>query len=413
MELKDLIHKRDEKLDAMDALMVPVKDKDGNDTEQRSCPEDKQPEWRTLKGEVDKLNRQIAQRKEEDEVQKQITERSMRNNPAPAVHTREHKFDISKAIRQADKLDGLEKEVSDENASKRGISSNGLLLTYRQVNELFGVEKRAAVSVDSTAYANITPTVLDNTLSIIDYQTILEKLGVTRLTGLRGVHQLHYSDPQTGQNPAESVAFTAAGQSPSKKTLSPSRVGWMDVFTKESLALASPELHQAIIMDAVKTINKKLEAMAMVELGTLTAKTGYVGGTDTDAALARVNLTEFEGALKDPSNAKYVTNRVIYSGMRDVKVDTGSGRFLVEGKAAEGQTHTGMPIFSTGFMTNTKDIILGDFSELFVGDWGVVEILNNPYTYDETGQIKITINQLLDVAVRNPAAFVRASNVVM
>ena len=412
--LKDLIHERNEKLAAIDAIMEPVKDKDGNATEERTCQEGKEKEWRALYDEVEKLNSTIEQRQKEEEASKQIAAVSMRDdNRSAAVHTRTHEFDVHKAIRNANHLDGLEKEISDRNAESIGIKSDGLILSYRQVNEMFGVQKRAAASVGASDYANITQTTVDDTLSIIDYQTILQKLGVTELNGLQGQFQLNYKDPQTAEAPAEGVDLTYPGQSSSKSTLAPAFYGWADVFTKQALANANPALHRALIMDAVKAIDKKVESAAMVVLGALTAKTGHVGGTDADAALDRADLTEFEGALKDPSNLKYVTNRVIYSGMRDVKVDTGSGRFLVDGSPAEGLTSTGVPIHSTGFMTNTKDIILGNFAELYVGDWGMFEILYNPYTYGKSGQLEVVISQIKDVKLRNPAAFVRASNVVM
>lgn len=405
--------KRAEIMDKMEALFE-TETVDGKEV--RSLPEAKQDEFDTYEEEVRKLDEQIARQERIERFEKLNEQRKLASGPqAPAVHTREHKFDWGKAFREGNRLTGLEKETSEENARKAGISSDGLVLSYRQVNELFGkVEQRVATSVGMTDYANITPTILDDQLSIIDYQTLLDRLGVSYRRGLSGKFQLNTSAAQTAAFYAEGAAVANAGQAPGKVELSPRRVGWGDTFTKESLAAASPALHRQIIMDGVRAIERAIEKDLLAKMASsITAHTGYVGGTDPDAALTRSDLVTLEGALKDVDNIKYLTNRLIYNKMRDVKVDAGSGRFLVEGTPAEGFTHTGVPIYASGFMTNTKDVFVGDFSECFIGDWGVIEILQNPYIKQKEGEVEVTVNQLVDTAVRNTAAFAYASNVVM
>ena len=413
MELKDLREKRDEALDAMDALMVPEKDKDGNDTEQRSCPDEKREDWNKLKLEVEKYNKQIKQREEEEEIQKQITARKMREKNALNVHTKDHKFSISKAFRNLEKLDGLEKETSDENAHQRGISSTGLVLSYRQVNELFGVHQRAATSVGASDVANFTETMIDDQLSIIDYQTVTQKLGVSYRRGLTGKFWLTKSAAQTATFYAEGAAIADAGQAPTKVELSPRRVGWSDTFSKESLALAKEVLIRQIISDGVIAIDKAIEKDYLDALvAAVTPKTGYATA-DGPQALDRADLVTLESGLKDPTNVKYVTSSIIYNAMRSVNVDTGSGLKLVKGNVAEGVTDTGIDIFRSGFFTAATDVLLGNFSEVFIGDWGAVEILQNPYIKQKEGEVEITVNQLVDTAVRNTDAFVYAQNIVM
>lgn len=46
-----------------------------------------------------------------------------------------------------------------------------------------------------------------------------------------------------------------------------------------------------------------------------------------------------------------------------------------------------------------------DWSQLILAYWGSSDIVVDPYTYADTGKIKVTINQFVDVGVRRPAAF--------
>src|SRR5690606_10459982 len=52
----------------------------------------------------------------------------------------------------------------------------------------------------------------------------------------------------------------------------------------------------------------------------------------------------------------------------------------------------------------TGRVLVGDFSQLVVGEWGTAEILANPYAagYYEKGDIQLRIMATMDMAVRNP-----------
>jgi hypothetical protein len=60
-----------------------------------------------------------------------------------------------------------------------------------------------------------------------------------------------------------------------------------------------------------------------------------------------------------------------------------------------------------GTGTNLSEVFFGDWSQVLVGEWGVVEILPNPYAAGlyEAGGIELRILQTLDIAVRHPQAF--------
>jgi HK97 family phage major capsid protein len=56
-------------------------------------------------------------------------------------------------------------------------------------------------------------------------------------------------------------------------------------------------------------------------------------------------------------------------------------------------------------------LFFGDYSQVIEGEWGVLDMLVNPYILDKEGLIRITAYQSVDVAVRQPGAFTVASGV--
>ena len=61
---------------------------------------------------------------------------------------------------------------------------------------------------------------------------------------------------------------------------------------------------------------------------------------------------------------------------------------------------------------NTGRVIAGDFSQIVIGEWGVTEILANPYAtgYYEKGDVQLRIMHTMDAVVRHPKAFVVADD---
>ena len=59
-----------------------------------------------------------------------------------------------------------------------------------------------------------------------------------------------------------------------------------------------------------------------------------------------------------------------------------------------------------GTGTNLSAILFGNWADLFIGMWGVLEILPNPYgTGFAAGDIQIRALQTVDIAVRHPESF--------
>ena len=74
----------------------------------------------------------------------------------------------------------------------------------------------------------------------------------------------------------------------------------------------------------------------------------------------------------------------------------------------QGNTVNGYNALTTNQVA-TGDVFFGNFSDLIVGMWGGLEVMVDPYTGSDKGQLKIVVMQDVDFAVRRAQSFVVGS----
>ena len=55
--------------------------------------------------------------------------------------------------------------------------------------------------------------------------------------------------------------------------------------------------------------------------------------------------------------------------------------------------------------TTAGNVVLGDFRDLCVAEWGGLDIIVDPYTGAQKNEVKIVANSHLGAVVRRPGAF--------
>jgi len=93
-----------------------------------------------------------------------------------------------------------------------------------------------------------------------------------------------------------------------------------------------------------------------------------------------------------------------------IKKDAGSGRFLLELiDQLMGYRYVStnlVPTLDAGG-TAVYPLIYGDFSQLFVGQWGAMSIAVDPYTELAADSVRLVANLYADVAIAKPTAFAK------
>ena len=230
-------------------------------------------------------------------------------------------------------------------------------------------------------------------------------MGLTILNGLTGTLKIGKKTPDVAATYAEKAAITGTATVPTFEEMAPKRYGITDIFTKELLAQENPAVHAAIIGDMVKSCDRYItsDAYAVALAAATEVAAGALTNAGFDALMAAIDI---DGAFA-------MTRATFFQGKGVVVGSNTTAKFLLEltGKNGIGRTYDGVnAYFSTLFAdgANQQYLVYGAWSELWAGFWGGLEILMNPYTYQKTGQIEMTVNRLGKIVCRNDAAFVKS-----
>lgn len=319
-----------------------------------------------------------------------------RGNKGPIIKKKAAPYSVGKAIREfrigEEKLTGIEAEQHKELG--RGIVSEGLLVPYQH--------QRATQT--TTTNASSIDVVIDPGLSIIGQAPLWAEMGMTVLPGLKGQLKLGKKTPDVAEKVGEETAITQQGAVPTHVIMAAERFGITQNFTKELLAQENPAVAAAIVGDMVTGCDRAITAEAYAVA--LAAATEVAAGAITKAGFdALMGAVDIDGA--------FAMDRASFFAAKGVKIDTGSGRFLTTLGAMNGVgvTYDGVKsLYSTLFAdgANQQYIVYGGWKEMYLGFWGALEILINPFTYQKEGEIEITVNKLADVKSRNDSAFVKS-----
>lgn len=380
---------RRSKLDAMQALVDTA-----NAENKRSLTTDEQTKYDGLKTEVQQLERAIESA---EFLESRATNDANFQKPKAPEHMRKDNtpYSVGKAMREfvnggANALTGIEAEQHQE--LSRGIDSVGLLVPYQY---------RSASVNNATTHATSVDVVIDPNLSIIGYEPLYNQMGLTILNNLQGTIKLGKKTHDVAGKYAEAGEIVAESNVPSFVTMTPERFGITDAFSKELLAQINPAVQAAIVADMIKGCDRKLTAE--VYAVALAAAGSVAAGAITEAGFnALAAAVDMDGA--------FAMDRGSFFDAKAVKFDAGSGvRLATQGATnGRGQTWDGTPIYYSNLFddgTNQQYVVYGAWSELWLGFFGGLEIVMDPYTRARYGEIVMTVNRLADAIVRNSGAF--------
>ena len=335
------------------------------------------------------------------------------------------RFSITKAIRSTlpgAKLDGVEKEVNDlgvienrnakvsfdtdDDASGFSLPISMLRATQQTVSQdsgLFGgnlVQNNAPLMVDA-----FRPNLF------------LESLGATFLTGLTGGNvPLVVDNDFAMQFLAEGASVSTQKKTYEGPSLTPKRAAGAVSISNRLLMQSSVDV-QSRIMEGLKNgFTQLLESNAINGAGT-DAPTGLLNisgvlssATTTASAATYALICELQGLI-ETNNASskslgYIMHPKLKSVLKQLKKDAGSGFFVYMDQLLDG-----FKSVSTSFIpvlsSTMYPLIFGDFSQLYIGQWGAINIKANPYSEDLADSIRLTLNTHADVAVAQPKAFAK------
>lgn len=327
---------------------------------------------------------------------------------------------------------GLELEVSDAIAKKIGKSPEGIFINPYELVRADYFTGTAETGGDLIATELLAERFIESLRNI----SAILGLGVTYLSGLEGnidiPRQSSYSDAYWL---GESDTITQDESTFETIILRPKDFAVRSKATRRMLLQASIEIERFIRNDLITAIALGIDKAIIMGTGTGNQPLGilnYPGVNNIDLGanggnLSHSSLIEMQTlqavANAMTGNCAYVFNAITKGKLQTtLDHDTGAGSWLwqnnpsnpVEGAVAGYRARCSNQLPSnltknTG--NNLSAAIFGDFSNVLIGNWGVLDLMTDPYTGFNEAIVQIRAIQTLDFEFRRPEYFSVATDI--
>lgn len=112
------------------------------------------------------------------------------------------------------------------------------------------------------------------------------------------------------------------------------------------------------------------------------------------------------GFLTTPGMAGKLSQTVKASGTDSTMIWTGN---VTEGMLAGYAANATNQVSATLGAGSEHGLIFGNWSDLMIGMWGALEIVVDPYALKKQGMVEVTSFQMVDIALRHPESFCKAT----
>lgn len=331
---------------------------------------------------------------------------------------------------------GFEREVSRALAKRCGRETSGFFMPT-DVSFLRAegdTTPPPSYVVGTPAYGgNLVATDLraNSFIELLRNKAMVMKMGAKVISGLQGDVEI---PRQTGAStvywlsengePPRSAATT------DKVPLKPRTIGALSNISRKMLLQPSMAMEAFVRSELADSLALGIDSAALFGTGTNNQPTGIanvsgintiVGGTN-GANLTFDHLIDMETQVAssnaDASNMCYLCNAVTIGYLKKIKNTTGDYIWKSIGDSVKNEfpgevngylvarSNQARADLKKGTATKCSEIYFGNWSDLLIGEWGVVEIDVNRYGEAwKSGGVDVKAMQDIDIAVRHPKSF--------
>ena len=367
-------------------------------------------------------------------------------NPLGLSEKEQKNYSIIRAVQAFIEKDwskaGFELECSREIEKRSGRSASGFFVPVRDLKVNQSAVQNARSSMGQRApYATTNPaaagvlveTQLDsaNFIDILRNRPLIMQLGTRMITGLQGNLDI---PRRTGTSTAY---WVAEGSGPAESEgafdliqFRPKTLGVLTAMTRLMMMQSTPDIEMLVRDDLAQVIGLEIDRVCIDGSGVAGQPRGILqtpgigsvalginGGSITmDAIIDLETIVAIANA--DVGSLNYLTNSKVVGALKKLKTTsneylwTGSGAGLSPGTPGSingysvGRTNQVPANKSKGTGTNLSSILYGNFRDLYVAEWGILDLLPNPYGAGyAAGNVEIRALQTLDVQVARASSF--------
>ncbi|HZV93214.1 MAG TPA: phage major capsid protein [Caldimonas sp.] len=353
-------------------------------------------------------------------------------------------FSFARAIRACLEGDwqkaGLEREISNAlcDLRKEPAAPRSFLVPSALPFQVRGAPRyseRAIYQVGTAgAGGNLVETELlaDDFVAVLRNSTVVGQLGARFLPGLVGDVNIPRQDTATQTYwVGESVALTESEATFDQVQLKPHTVGALSKISRQMILQSTPAIEQLVRNDLVETSALAVDAAALYGTGTSSQPTGIANTPDVGAVVMGTNGGDYTFdalvslyaaplvANAPQANLAYAINGKVRGYLATLKSST--GQYLWNpSQGIAGASPNSLLGYRYGVSNQlpynlTKGTsagicsmsIFGNWQELLIGEWGVLEFMVNPYdsTGFANGDVVVRAMQTIDVGLRHPESF--------
>lgn len=316
---------------------------------------------------------------------------------------------------------GFELECSREIAKRLGKvpSTTTFYVPFDVQQRAIPVQQRDLTVATAGAGGFLVETENQGFIEILRNRSVALRMGATRLNGLVGSvtvpRQSVAATPVWLANEASTA--TESQQTFVQMALSPKTVSSYTEISRQLTLQSSPAAEGIVTSDLAAVVAIAADLGVLNGSGASGQPTGIIGtagiGGVTGTSLAYAGIIEFQTdvatANVTPSRGGYVTTPAVAGLMVARQRFTSTDTPLWTGNIWDGQM-SGFPAMSSNQMP-AANMLFGDWSEVVLAEWGVLEVSVNPFANFQAAIIGVRALYTIDVGVRRPFAFSLASSI--
>lgn len=410
MDEKELrAEEQEEKLEEQEETKNEEQEEEKPAEEEQKSAEEEQEEQPEEKNEAE----DVKEETEEEEKEEKSLETNTEKNTNIRHNIMNKNFSLTRAIRNV-----VEKRSQDEvsaaviSAGKEELRKSGVANAGGQI--AIPMETR---TVQVTGESGTHDAVIDTDfLSIqepLKSKNILNDLGVNILTGLVNDIQIPYGSAIQSNWVGEVAKKDASDATFTYKTMKPKRLATVVKVSMQQLRQDSIGVENFLRKQIVESIQDKLEATIFSSTSAsdnnpagILASGNSTAGTADVANFKGLTMNEalIEAANYNGDAIKYAATPKAKAALRAMSYGGKSTAMVLQSNEVDGT-----PLITSTHVGSNGEYIVGDWSTIYVGQWGPVLLQVDDVTLADEGIIRLIINSFWDVCYTRPEALVAAN----
>lgn len=361
-----------------------------------------------------------------------LLEERGKHNPQPVskigLGSNEAKqFSLLRAVRAINDKDWknapFELECSKEISKRMGLAPDPqkFYVPFEVLQRPIEVQRAQRDLTVSTAGAGGYLVQTDNVgfIEMLRNRSVVFEMGSRRLSGLQGSVTI---PRQSAAATAVWLANEASTATESQQTfvqvaMSPKNVAAYTEISRQLMMQSNPSAEGIVTEDLSQVVAIAADLAVLNGSGASGQPTGIINtagiGSVTGTTLGYAGILEFQTDVASsnvrPASGGYVTTPTVAALMLQRQRFTSTDTPLWNGNVWDGQM-SGFKAMSSN-QVPSGNMLFGDWNEVIVAEWGVLEVEVNPYANFQAGIIGIRAIYSMDVGVRRPFAFSLATSI--